>query len=295
MNLGFIDFVWTVVAGGTVGCLSGLFGVGGGFLLVPVLNIFLHIPIEFAVGAGACQVLGPATTSLLSRRFQVGDLRLPLVLAGGLMIGVVAGASMLEQLSSKAFDESRWLQSPDVVVLVVYFFVLSTIGLFAIWDVHREHAGRPMPRGLLSRWRIPPLMSCKDNGRVLWLSIPILAWFGLFVGFLSGLLGMSGGLVLLPGLIYLIGIRTHAAVLNTLVIVWIVSATATVTYAWHDYIRLELVVALLLGGTFGARIGSELSGRLKGPQLRKGFGWLLLTAAAVVAGKLSILLNGYLK
>ena len=76
------------LAGAAVGVVAGLFGVGGGFLLVPVLNIVLRIPMELAVGAGACQVLGPATTSLLARRVAREHLRLPLTIAGGLFRGL---------------------------------------------------------------------------------------------------------------------------------------------------------------------------------------------------------------
>ena len=94
-------------------------------------------------------------------------------------------------------------------------------------------------------------------------------------------------MVLLPALIYLLGLRTHKAVLNTVVIVWIIALQATVVHAWHGNIDLMLVIALLLGGTLGARIGSEVSQKMGGGQLRSGFGWLLLATALLIAAKIA--------
>ena len=76
------------------------------------------------------------------------------------------------------------------------------------------------------------------------------------------------------------------SVFSSLLIVWLVAAQSTIAHAWHEHIELPLVVALLFGGTVGARIGSDLSKKLGGRQLRHGFGWLLLTAAALIAARL---------
>jgi len=102
MGFGWIDFLLISSAGGLIGFLAGMFGVGGGFLLVPMLHIVLGIPMELAVGASACQVLGPATTSLLARKIKPRDLFFPLVITGGLLLGVIIGTSILEHAKNLA-------------------------------------------------------------------------------------------------------------------------------------------------------------------------------------------------
>lgn len=278
------------LAGGGVGFLSGVFGVGGGFLLVPVLNIALKIPMPLAVGAGACQVLGPATTSLLTRRVGLDHLRLPLTISGGLLIGVFSGAYLLQL----AADQREPVEMPltgnsvnlaELLVLLTYFCLLFGVGLFALWEVRQPSKPQFFKTILKHVRRIPPCADFSEFDRSS-MSIPVLAWFGLAVGFLAGLLGMSGGLVLLPGLIYMLGIRTHQAVSSSLVIVWIVAVQSTIAHAWHEHIHLPLVLALLFGGTVGARLGTEFSEKLGGRQLRSSFGWLLLGTSALIAGKL---------
>jgi hypothetical protein len=174
----------------------------------------------------------------------------------------------------------------DFVVLIAYFILLTGLGCFTIWETYREKQNRKIKRGWATAWSLPPCSEFPELGRQS-LSIPLLCWFGLAVGFLAGLLGMSGGLVLLPALIYLLGLRTHKAILNTVVIVWIVAFQATIVHAWHGNIDLMLVMSLLLGGTIGARIGSEASQKMGGGQLRSGFGWLLLATAVLIAAKIA--------
>ena len=184
------------LTGAVVGVVAGLFGVGGGFLLVPVLNIFLGIDMELAVGAGACQVLGPATTSLLARRVGHDHLRLPLTIAGGLFIGVYCGAQVL--WSAKHHGEielpGKTVPLAELVVLTTYFLLMLSLGVFALWEVQRFRQNRPLKRGWIAGWTIPPYAELPgfDHPR---LSVTILAWFGLSIGFAAGMLGMSGGLI----------------------------------------------------------------------------------------------------
>lgn len=293
MDLGWLELITAALTGCGVGFLSGLFGVGGGFLIVPILNILLGISISEAVGAGACQVMGPATTSLLARRIGPSQFRLPLIILGGLSVGVYFGISVLEAAKQQGqiLVLGKSVATAELVVLLIYFVVLLSVGLFALWEVRRDPVKRLFSKGWISDWKIPPYVRIVDfeYSRV---SIVVLAWFGLAVGFLSGLLGMSGGLILLPGFIYLLGMKTHQAVLNTLLIVWLVSAQSTVHHAWNGNIDLLLVMSLLVGGTIGARLGSEVSQKTGGRKLRQGFGWLLLAAAGMVGFKLYAMLNG---
>ena len=288
MTLDMSDLFLTALAGAGIGFLSGVFGFGGGFLVVPVLNVLLGFPIHYSVGAGACQVLGPATTSLLARRPQRENFRIPLLIAGGQLLGTFLGVGVLKAARLATDLEvtlaGNTLPIVDVVVLVLYLVILASIGAFAMWETSAGVFG-PERRGWLAALPIPPCFQSTECGDRA-VSIPILSWFGLIVGFLGGLLGMSGGLLVLPGLIYLMGIGTHKAVRNSLVIVWIGAVPSTLAHAWEGNIDLRLVAALLVGGTIGARLGSQIGERLAGPKLRRNFGILLLATAGMVAARL---------
>lgn len=275
-----LSLVTAAFFGCGLGVVSGLFGIGGGFLIVPVLSAIYGFRIAL-IGTASCQALGQATTGLLTRRVDWHHLQLPLTISGGLMMGVWCGAAFLPKSVSGSELAGREL------VLGTYAVLLTVVGVFALWDVYRTRQGRPLPRGWLAVWSLPPY-AVFPQLRPSRMSIIVLAWFGLVVGFLAGMLGLSAGMIMLPGLIYCIGLRTHQAVAVTLVVVWIVAAQATCIHALNDPPRvdLHLAIALLTGGTIGARIGSRLSERLGGQSLRNGFGWLLLGTAALTLAQL---------
>ena len=275
--------------GGGVGFLSGLFGVGGGFLLVPILNAVLGIPMPIAVGSTACYTLGPATTAMLARKPRSGFIELPLMLAGGLFVGVVGGTFALSQLQTSGTIElfGKGLPAVDLLVLTAYAALMTVIAVISLFDGLRPRAARGTERsGLLTAFPMPPNARIPAIGNF---SIPLLTWTGLAVGFLSGFLGMSGGLILVPAAIYLLGLRVHDATTVTIVIVWLVSLQSTVMHAIHSHIQLHLVVALLICGTIGAQIGSELGKKIRGPKLKTGFGLLVLVAAGIVFARLQSL------
>lgn len=291
-DLSATTLLLVVLAGAIVGFLSGMFGVGGGFLIVPVLNLVLGIPMKWAVGAGACQVLGPATTSLLARRIELKNIRLPLTIAGGLLVGVLGGARVLELAKQQGTItlSGRQIDAVELIVLGAYFVLLTAIGGFAFWESRSKQSSQSLGRGVIADWPIPPYADFPEFEQDQF-SIVTLAWFGLAVGFLSGLLGMSGGLVLIPGLIYLLGMNTQNAVASSLVIVWIVAFQGTIVHAWHENIDLGLVSALLLGGTVGARIGSEVGVKQRGRKLRQRFSLMLIATATLIGISLIRLLT----
>lgn len=291
MDFSILDFIVIVAAGGGIGWLAGLFGVGGGFLIVPILNIVLGIPVEFAVGASACQVLGPATTALLARRVKLSTFNFPLTLAGGLFCGVTLGTLTFRKLETLGEMDvfGRQISPAQLSVLTIYLLVMLLVGLFSMWETSRSKSGNPISTGWLASWKLPPVVRFREfEGERI--SLPIVCWFGLGTGFLSGLLGMSGGLILIPGLIYLLGMRVEKAILPTLIIVWIISFQATIVHAWNGYVDLKLVSALLLGGTLGAQLGVRTGQQWGGTKLRERFGWLLLVSACLIAYKLVRLL-----
>lgn len=282
-----------VLCGFGVGCLAGLLGVGGSFLLVPILHVVLGIPIETAVGSTACQLLGPSTAAVLARKLTLQQLRLPLILAGGILMGVILGTSLLQEAGEldDALLNGRLVPVNELLVLGVYLLLLTTIGVFALFEVWQHKRGREIPRGSLARLQIGPgdSFSELENGSV---SIPVLSMFGFVTGLTAGLLGISGKLILIPGLIYLLGMKSRQAILISLIVVWITSLQGTIFHALHDNVDLKLVCALMFGGTIGARLSSEFGAQLKGPSIRKSIGWLSLFAAGLVLFQLAHLLTG---
>jgi len=285
MNLTFWDFGIITAVTAIVGGISGFFGVGGAFLLVPVLNVALGVPVEMAVAACACQILGLATTSLLARRIKITHFQLPLILAGGLFCGVLLGAHGLDTAKSWGRMEilGRELPVADLLVLFLYCLLLTALGSISWWlaQGNRERTDEERRPHFPP---IPPFIDLEFSGRV---SITALAWLGVAVGAISGMLGISGGLILIPALTYLLGLRAQQAVMISMVIVWITTAQTAAVHAWNGNVDLILVAALLLGGTFGARIGTEIGLQVRGPQLRLWFSYLLLLTAALIAARLA--------
>lgn len=281
-----VEVLIAVTAGGWVGFLAGLFGIGGAFLLVPVLQLTLSISVQTIVGSVVCYILGPATAALLARRLREEDVRLPVTMAGGLLVGVYLGTRLLESL--KDAGTAGTPARTELLVSLGYLVTLSLVGVFLLWESHQAAAGRPLPRGYLLRWRLPPSMPLPggDGRRV---SIPVLCWFAIGVGVLGGCLGISGGLVLVPGLVYLFGLQTQRAVVASLVIVWLVAVQGTIAHGWYGNVDLVLVACLLFGGTIGARIGSGVGQRWAGAKLRARFGWLVVFAAVLVLVKLGLM------
>lgn len=283
--------VFASIIGGVVGFLSGMFGVGGGFLLVPVLNAVLGIPMQIAVGSTACYTLGPATVSMLSRRPRSGFIELPLILAGGLFVGVWGGAKAISLMATgtKVSLFGHTVPAVDLFVLASYAGLMVAIATMSLIDARRSSDADPVRRrGLIAAVRLRPMATIPDLRPGVY-SIPMLAWMGLCVGLISGFLGMSGGLLLVPASIYLLGLRVKDAATVTITIVWLVSLQSTLMHAMYGNVQRSLVVALLVCGTIGAGIGAQLGQKLSGPQLKFGFGLLVATSAAVVLGKLFLL------
>ncbi|MCA9048925.1 MAG: sulfite exporter TauE/SafE family protein [Planctomycetaceae bacterium] len=282
-------FLAASAIGGAIGFLSGLFGVGGGFLLVPVLHVYAGVPMPQAVGSAACYALGLATTAVLARRPRSGFLELPLILSGGLFAGVLIGTRTLHLLTQWETVEffGREIPAVDVTVLAAYAVLLLGILIMALKDA-AARGSSVRRRGVLSAIRVPPNAVIPDL-RPASYSIPVLTWTSLGIGMLSGFLGMSGGLVLIPAAVWLFGLRIHDAITITIVIVWLVSLQSTVLHAVHGNISLPLVAALLTCGAVGAHIGVRVGAGCSADRLKYGFSGMVLAALIVVCGRLASL------
>jgi len=279
----------SAVVGLGAGVLAGMFGLGGGLLINPILIAVVGVPAPVAVGTGVCQIIGAATSGVLRRRHTgMIDVPLALTVAGGSVMGVSVGAFLLDWLK-RIPPLTLWgnpVPAAEFTVLLLFVAVVVGEVAFISWDLHRVRKFGPMPRkGIIWRVRIPPYgrFPTLEHPR---LSIPALTWIGLVAGTSTGLLGIGGGLIMVPAFVYLVGQRTHAATGTSLTVAWFASVVGGSIHAWNGNVHLGLLAALLAGSTIGAQIGASIGARISGPRLRGYFVVVLLAVAALSLWKL---------
>jgi uncharacterized membrane protein YfcA len=263
--------------GGVVGLLTGMLGVGGGFLTTPIL-IFYGIPPAVAVGSAATQITGTSVSGMLAyRRRRSVDYRMGAVLVLGGMLGSLAGGGLFRLL-----QESGQI---DTAIALLYVILLGSIGLLmaqeaatALGIIKPDPQGRPVRRHnpliamLPMRWRF------YESG----LYISPLAPFGLgFVsGMLTALLGVGGGFIVVPAMIYLLGMSAQTVVGTSLMLIVVVTAVTTMVHATTTKsVDIVLAVLLLIGSVIGAQIGVRLSQRVKPELLRMVLAIIVLAVA----------------
>ena len=265
--------------GGMAGLLAGMFGVGGGFLATPML-IFVGIPPTVAVASQANQVIANSVSSLQVqwRRGNV-DLRMGLVLLLGGVVGSSAGVILFTYL--------KRIGQIDFVIAVLYVVMLSTIGglmtfeSLRTWFRHRRHP--EAPRGKLHQHylvhRLPWKMRFYKSKLYISALLPI--GLGFLIGILSAILGVGGGFVLVPAMIYLLGMPTSVVIGTSNFQVLFVAANVTfLQSATNGTVDVVLAILLILGGVVGAPIGSRLAAKLPGVVLRGLMAALILAVAA---------------
>jgi uncharacterized protein len=267
-----------------VGVVGGMFGVGGNFLLIPLLSLGFHVPLPIAVGTSLCQVIGASTASLVRHvRLRQGESIVGWIMMGGALIGSYLGASSLGVLWRMA-DISVMGQSMPVAKLVLsltFSLILLLVAVAMAKDVRTRPATTPLGPGPLTRFYLPPMVVLPRSGRTV--SVPLIAYLGLTLGFLNGLVGMGGGVILLPVLLYGIGMRIHIAV-GTGNLLLVASAVAgTLTHARLGHVHLGLALILLMGSTLGAPLGATIASHADGRRLRALFaGTICVTVIAVL-------------
>lgn len=260
--------------GGGVGFLSGLFGVGGGFLMTPLL-IFIGIPPAVAVATEANQIVASSVSGVLAhwRRGNV-DLKMGSLL----LIGGVIGSSFGVWL----FTFLKGLGQIDLVIKLSYVVFLGIIGtLMLIESINAMRASKKKvsKRSHSHNWMhgLPFKMRFRKSRLYISAILPIV--IGIFVGILSAIMGVGGGFVMVPAMIYLLGMPTAVVVGTSLFQIIFVTANVTVLQAVSNYtVDIVLALLLLIGGVIGAQIGARFGGRMQGEQLR---GMLALIVIAV--------------
>ena len=271
-----IDLTLLIALGGGVGVLSGLFGVGGGFLITPLL-ILIGIPPAVAVATGANQVAGASFSGVLVHwRRRAVDVKMGLVLMTGGLAGAAAGV--------RVFAYLRDLGQVDLVVSLCYVVMLGAIG--ALMLIEGVRALRRAGRGAVRRRRrhgwvhgLPFKMRFRASN--LYISaIPPLV-IGAMVGVLSAIMGVGGGFIMVPAMIYLLGMATTVVVGTSLFQIMFVTGATTLMHAIMNHtVDGILALLLLLGGVVGAQIGVRIGPKLKAEQMRVLLALLVLIVCA---------------
>ncbi|MGH6662311.1 MAG: sulfite exporter TauE/SafE family protein [Rhodospirillales bacterium] len=262
--------------GGSVGFLSGLFGVGGGFLMTPLL-IFIGIPPAVAVATEANQIVASSVSGVLAhwRRGNV-DFKMGIVLLAGGVVGSSFGVWLFTLL--------RGIGQVDLVIKLSYVVFLSVIGglMFSesIRAMLRRRKQTPTKRHHHYWIHGLPLKMRFRKSR-LYISALLPLGVGFIVGVLSAIMGVGGGFVMVPAMIYLLGMPTVVVVGTSLFQIIFVTANVTVLQAVSNQtVDVVLAMLLLAAGVIGAQIGAHFGSRMQGEHLRGLLAILVLTVCA---------------
>ena len=252
--------------GGMVGILSGMFGVGGGFLMTPLL-FFIGIPPAVAVATEANQIVASSFSGALAhyRRRSV-DLQMGLVLLVGGIIGSAAGVQV--------FAELRAIGQIDLIVRLCYVLFLGIIGVLMFIESARAIARMRKPAGGRRRLHkhnwihgLPLKMKFRTSGLYISAIPPLMV--GALVGVLAAIMGVGGGFIMVPAMIYILGMPTKVVIGTSLFQIIFVTAFTTVMHAATNFtVDIVLAVLLFIGGVIGAQIGTRIGVKLPAEQLR---------------------------
>lgn len=270
-----VNILTLLALGGTAGLLSGMFGIGGGFILTPLL-IFLGVPPPVAVASCSNQIIASSVSGFLAHwRRQNVDIRMGLILLAGGIVGSSAGVAIFRKLQT--------LGQIDLFISVSYVFFLSAIGglmAYESWNsiFNKEKASRKKEKSAdhwIYRW--PWQMDFPKSQMRITAILPLLV--GLGSGMMVSLMGIGGGFVMIPAMIYILNMPSTMVVGTSLFQIIFITAHVTFMHAITTHaVDITLAFMLVLGAVIGAQIGSQLSTRISAVHLR---GLLAATVLAV--------------
>jgi len=267
--------------GGGIGFLSGLFGVGGGFLMTPLL-IFIGVPAPVAVGTEANQIVASSVSGVIAhwRRGNV-DFKMGAVLLAGGFVGSSLGVALFKFLQA--------LGQIDLAIKLSYVVFLGIIGgLMFVESVRTMVRSRKVgaTRGKLHQhnWLHGLPLKMRFRKSKLYISAILPFTVGAGVGVLSALMGVGGGFIMVPAMIYLLGMPTSVVIGTSLFQIIFVTANVTFLQAvTTQTVDVLLAILLLIGAVIGAQFGSKYSVRLKGEQLRVLLSLMVIAVCAKIA------------
>lgn len=278
------------IVGLGIGYVAGMFGVGGGFILTPMLHLVFKIPMPIAVGSALCQKIGTSIGSFLKhRQYQHGELRVDFVMLGASLFGVDAGTRLLSLLAAAgSFLNARGRPVPIVTLALegIYAAMLlfaASMTLNAVRKAARAPAteGHASSVAPLLRVRIPPYISLPSVGAT-HVSVTVMAYIGFVTGMLSGLLGIGGGVALLPVLVYGYGFSIKDAAGTGILLLFATVLVGTFEHALRYNVDLRVALAILAGSSIGSQLGARATARVSNQVLRVSFAALLLVTVGAI-------------
>ena len=272
--------------GAGVGFLSGLFGVGGGFLMTPLL-IFAGIPPVVAVATEANQIVASSVSGALAhwRRGNV-DIKMGVVLLIGGFIGSTTGVWVFTLLQG--------LGQIDLVIRLSYVVFLGIIGALMLVESLRAISRKRKPGGKRRKlhqhnWLHGLPFKMRFRSSKLYISALLPLGVGIFGGILAAIMGVGGGFVMVPAMIYLLGMPTAMVVGTSLFQIIFVTANVTFLQAWQNQtVDIFLALLLMTGGVIGAQLGTRAGAKLPGEQLRSMLALIVLGVCARLAYELLV-------
>jgi uncharacterized membrane protein YfcA len=270
---------WLIVIGlgAAIGFLSGLFGVGGGFLLTPLL-IFYGVPSAVAVATTSSHITASSISGAIAQwRKRALDLKMGAVMAVGGLVGTGLGVWL--------FAYMRRQGQMDLLVSTSYVLLLGTVGGLMLNEslgaLRAARGGATPARRVQHTWMhgLPLKMRFRESRLYISVIPPLV--IGFFVGVLSAIMGVGGGFVIVPAMIYLLRMPTNVVMGTSLFQIIIVTAATTILQATTNFsVDIMLAALLIVGGVVGAQFGVRVGARLRGEQLRLLLALLVLAVAA---------------
>jgi len=262
-----------VLLGFTVGVIGGFFGVGGAFMVTPALNVF-GFPMAYAIGTDMAHIAGKSVVATAKhRKYGNVDMRLGILMIVGTAIGIEGGATTI-----------MWLEKVgrvDFVVRITYMVLLFGLSSYMFYEYYSLTKGttatsKPVSdagtSGLalkMQKLHLPPMIHLKVSGFTI--SVWVILIVSAFTGFLAGFLGVGGGFIRMPSLMYVIGCPTRVAVGTDLFEIVITGAYGAFTYALKQRVELIAAAVMLVGAAVGAQLGTLATQYVKGLKIRLYF------------------------
>jgi len=271
-----VNVLLVLLVSGAVGFVSGLVGVGGGFIMTPAL-IFLGIPGPVAVATGASQIAATSFSGIMTQtRRKSVDWRMGMLLSAGGILGSISGVGLFQRLLN--------IGQLDLIISILFLVFLAGIGGLMLAESIRVMRGKSQGGGRLNRsakavaHRLPFRVKFPRSGLYVSALPPLALGFG--IGVLAAIMGVGGGFILIPAMIYLLRMPTNVVIGTSLFQVLVVTCVTIILQATATQ-RVDLVLAalLMLGGVVGAQFGARLGAGLKGEHLRALLGLILIVAS----------------
>jgi len=262
-----------ILLGFTVGVIGGFFGVGGAFMVTPALNVF-GFPMAYAIGTDMAHMAGKSIVATAKhRKYGNVDMRLGLIMIIGTAIGIEGGAKTIMWLEK--------LGRVDFVVQITYMVLLFGLTTYMLYEYYKLTKGatdksKPvLDAGTselalkLHKIKIPPMVHLKVSGFTI--SIWIIITVSAFTGFVAGFLGVGGGFIRMPALMYIIGSPTRVAVGTDLFEIVVTGAYGAFSYAMKGRVEIVAAAVMLIGAAVGAQFGTLATQYVKGLKIRLYF------------------------